>query len=209
VAAGNKESDNAIVNPMSSALVSRMVHLELEVSVDTWIEWANKSGLIDIRIIAFINYASHMLTTFDSFTKEDTLTYAVPRSYEMLSKIISNIKEIDFGLSELITGVIGNKAGNSFISFCSVYEGLVSYEDIIANPMKVKVSTKGAVNMAIVSNLNSRVSSKDITEVCKYVNRMNMEYQTLFYKTLVYNNKLLLITKVVKSWVDANPDLFE
>jgi len=208
IGAGNREQDGAVVVPMSSALRSRMVHFELQVDVDVWLEWANVSKQVDERVIAFINYAPGMLSTFDTFEEEDTLTYSNPRTLVMLSKILKGIKKVTFEHAELINGIIGVKAGSSFTSFVSVYNSLPSFEEIIKNPRGVKVSNRGDVNIATVTNLNTKVKRSNIKAVTTYVNRMNLEYQTLFYQTLVYSNKLLLISAPVKSWISNNPDLF-
>jgi len=45
VAAGNRAEDNALVRPMSSALVNRLVHVHLRVSTGDWLEWAAGAGL--------------------------------------------------------------------------------------------------------------------------------------------------------------------
>ncbi|MFT2129828.1 MoxR family ATPase, partial [Staphylococcus epidermidis] len=49
VGAGNLESDNAVVPPMSTALKSRMTHLILKMDVPEWLSWAMDNG-IDHRI---------------------------------------------------------------------------------------------------------------------------------------------------------------
>src|SRR5687767_15100290 len=45
IGAGNRAQDSAIVKPMSSALLNRMVHLHLQVSHRDWLDWA---GVNDI-----------------------------------------------------------------------------------------------------------------------------------------------------------------
>ena len=100
------------------------------------------------------------------------------------------------------------EAGAAFVSFCSVYNYLPSYKEIVASPLTVEVSERGDVNIAIIANLNALVSRRDITKVTAYVNRLNLECQTVFYQTLTYNNKLLLISQSVKTWLSNNSDLF-
>jgi hypothetical protein len=207
VAAGNRETDNAVVNPMSSALVSRMVHLNLDVDNKSWIKWASNND-IDSRIIAFINY-SGLLSTFDKFEKQDTLTYATPRTYEMLSKLVKPLTKVDWEYGDLIQGTVGSEAGSSFISFCNVYNDIPSYSEIVANPEKIEISERGDTNIAIVSMLNHSVNRKDIDAVVTYVKRLNLEYQTVFFQTLTYNNKLLLVSQCVRKWIKENSDLFD
>ena len=55
VCAGNLETDNAIVQPMSTALQSRLVHLELVVDSKEWGDWAARHG-IHPYITSYINF---------------------------------------------------------------------------------------------------------------------------------------------------------
>src|SRR5262249_57509913 len=45
IGAGNRSQDSAIVKPMSSALLNRMVHVHLTVSHRDWLAWAGASGI--------------------------------------------------------------------------------------------------------------------------------------------------------------------
>jgi hypothetical protein len=64
MAAGNLKSDGAIVNDLSTAMQSRMVHFGLSLDVDAWVDWATKAG-IDFRVIAYINWKPEKLQAFD------------------------------------------------------------------------------------------------------------------------------------------------
>src|SRR5947208_9894366 len=45
VGAGNRAQDNAIVKPMSSALLNRMIHVHLHVSQRDWLAWAYEAQI--------------------------------------------------------------------------------------------------------------------------------------------------------------------
>jgi MoxR-like ATPase len=45
IGAGNRAQDSAIVEPMSSALLNRMVHVHLKVSHREWLDWAHEQGV--------------------------------------------------------------------------------------------------------------------------------------------------------------------
>src|SRR5215475_4691400 len=45
IGAGNRAQDNAIVKPMSSALMNRMVHVHLSVSHRDWLDWAYEANI--------------------------------------------------------------------------------------------------------------------------------------------------------------------
>jgi MoxR-like ATPase len=63
MAAGNLMTDNAVVSPMSTAMQSRLIHLEMEVSLDDWKDWAYKNN-VDSRIIAYVNHLPNKLHDF-------------------------------------------------------------------------------------------------------------------------------------------------
>ena len=45
VGAGNRAQDQAIVKPMSSALINRLLHVELRPTVSDWLRWAAGAGV--------------------------------------------------------------------------------------------------------------------------------------------------------------------
>ena len=81
IGAGNRAQDNAIVKPMSSALLNRMVHVHLTVSRRDWLAWAHTNGI-------------HPLVTEYIQTRPDHLwsqppkheePFSTPRSWHMFS----------------------------------------------------------------------------------------------------------------------------
>jgi len=64
VCAGNRETDNAIVNRLSTAMQSRLIHLELDIDVLTWLAWAAENQL-DYRVISYIESRPEHLSQFD------------------------------------------------------------------------------------------------------------------------------------------------
>lgn len=76
VCAGNLDTDNAIVQPMSTALQSRMVHLELVCDPKEWCDWA-AAEKVDYRITSYINFKPGNLYTFRPDHTDKT--YACPR----------------------------------------------------------------------------------------------------------------------------------
>jgi MoxR-like ATPase len=81
IGAGNRAQDNAIVKPMSSALINRMIHVQLKVSHRDWLEWAASSGIHPL-IIEYIQNRPDHLWSEPPKTEE---TFSTPRSWHMLS----------------------------------------------------------------------------------------------------------------------------
>jgi len=84
VAAGNRSSDNAIVRQMSSALINRMVHVTLRVSVDAWLEWAVHAG---VHPVVHEYVRQHPAQLWRKPPKEER-TFSTPRAWELLSRMM-------------------------------------------------------------------------------------------------------------------------
>ncbi len=67
IGAGNRAQDSAIVKPMSSALLNRLVHVHLRVSHRDWLDWHMQmkftNWLYDTSKIAQINLRQKLLST--------------------------------------------------------------------------------------------------------------------------------------------------
>jgi hypothetical protein len=81
IGAGNRAQDNAIVKPMSSALINRMFHVELIASHRDWLKWAGQNG-IHPYILEYIGLRPDHLWKQPSKTEEP---FSTPRSWHMLS----------------------------------------------------------------------------------------------------------------------------
>jgi len=64
IAAGNRDSDRAVTTRMPTPLRNRFVHLEFEVDVQEWSEWAIQAG-IRPEVIAFLRFRPELLSAFD------------------------------------------------------------------------------------------------------------------------------------------------
>lgn len=127
VAAGNRESDRGVVYRMPSPLANRFVHLEMDVDVDDYKEWAYKSG-IDERIIAYIGYKNENLFTFDATKNEKS--FATPRSWEFVDKVMKSTLSEKLLLGS-IGGAVGHDIAVDFLSFCKVAQRLPDLDAIL------------------------------------------------------------------------------
>src|SRR5437016_13057598 len=64
VAAGNRDSDRAVTTRMLTPLRNRFVHLDFEVDMQEWCEWAVRSDIL-FEVIAFLRFRPELLSAFD------------------------------------------------------------------------------------------------------------------------------------------------
>ena len=81
VGAGNRMQDNAITRQLPSALINRMVHVELRPSSRVWLEWAAENG-IHPYVYDYLCARPDHLWSQPPKTEEP---YSSPRSWHMLS----------------------------------------------------------------------------------------------------------------------------
>lgn len=81
VAAGNRVQDRALVRTISSALINRVLVLNVRVDVDEWLAWAGNHD-VDPTIRAFISeYPDALLRPIP----KDSVPFSTPRAWTLLS----------------------------------------------------------------------------------------------------------------------------
>lgn len=89
IGAGNRAQDQAIVKPMSSALINRLVHVHLRASVQDWFAWAGAAG-IHGWILEYLKLRPDHLWSEPPKTEE---VFSTPRSWHMLSDALHSAGE--------------------------------------------------------------------------------------------------------------------
>lgn len=198
VAAGNLVTDNAVVNQMSTALRSRLVNLVLDADHNAWIAWALNNN-IDDRVTSYIQYKPANLFTFNP-VKTDA-TYACPRTWEMVSKVIDGVDDLT-EYDELLHGIIGS-VSTEFITFSQTRKNLPSIESIMAGLAHVpgKIGDRWMVVFHIIQNIKE-LTSEQLIACVTFIKSMGAEYITIFAKQCCYNND-------VKDIVLSNPKVMK
>lgn len=81
IGAGNRAQDSAIVKPMSSALMNRLIHVHLKVSHRDWLKWAGENNIHSL-IVEYIQTRPDSLWAQPPKHEEP---FSSPRSWHMLS----------------------------------------------------------------------------------------------------------------------------
>ena len=81
IGAGNRAQDRAITRPMASALINRMLHVELKASVADWLNWAENMNLHPYVMEYIRTRPDHLTDT----PPEVEAPFSTPRAWHMLS----------------------------------------------------------------------------------------------------------------------------
>lgn len=189
VAAGNLSSDKAVVNQMSTALQSRMLHLTLGVDKDEWVQWALNHG-IDARVIAFIEFRKDLLHSFNPNHQDET--FPCPRTWEFVARYIEDDEKIGVSLMPALAGMVSGGPASEFFTFCEIWQDLPSLESIARSPSQTPVSSDSATRYATVGMLASSVDLTNIEPIVTYVKRMSHEFQLVFVRMAFKFNRTLI-----------------
>ena len=127
IAAGNRVTDKSVAYNMPKALANRLCHLELREDAASWHDWAVARG-IHPYVVGFLEYNAYPLMRFEPAGTD--LAFPTPRSWEMVSTILTTVSEDLDQVFPLIVGCIGQQTAEPFRAWCSLYQGMPSLEDI-------------------------------------------------------------------------------
>lgn len=181
-AAGNLDTDRAIVNPISTAMQSRVVHLEMELSHPEWLEDVALKEGYDSRIIAYLSqYPSKLM---DFRPDHDEQTFCCPRTWEFMNRLIQG-KEVREEKAALYAGTITSGVAVDFIQFTKVFANLLTVREILANPETCRIPEDVSTKWAVISHMMEKVDEKNFDGLSSYANRFSLDFKILFYRSIL------------------------
>lgn len=134
IGAGNRAQDNAIVKPMSSALINRMFHVEMKASHRDWLEWAGTHN-IHPHILEYIGLRPDHLWHQPPKTEEP---FSTPRSWHILSDAMHSYGEsmTDAQLEVLASGCLTPQHAVQFRAFIKQIHNRYALAKIIEGEQK-------------------------------------------------------------------------
>lgn len=178
--AGNLDTDRAIVNTISTAMQSRVVHLEMEISHKEWLEDVALKENYDSRILAFLNRFPSKLMDFRPDHQEKT--FCCPRTWEFMNRLVQD-KPVTDEKAALYAGTITSGVAVEFIQFVRVYRNLVSVKDILASPTTCDIPVDLNTRWALICHMMEKVTEKNFDGLSTYANRFPLDFRVLFYRS--------------------------
>jgi len=203
VAAGNREGDRGVVYRLPSPLANRFVHIEMEVSVEDWREWAIKRG-VDSRIVAYIGFKNDALFTFNPTTNERS--FATPRSWEAVHNVLQSTLPKHL-LLEAISGAVGKENGVDFLGFCKVMLLLPDIEAILrgewSEEYPTDISALYALSSALVGRVLSDPDEEKINHLLGYILKLQSEFAVMIVQDLQRQGVRMDHLDAYGDWVNA------
>lgn len=179
-AAGNLATDRAIVNNLSTAMQSRVVHLEMMASFEEWLYDVALQENYDSRIVGFLSQFESKLMDFSP--QHNDKTFCCPRTWEFVNKLISG-KQITDDHALLLAGTITSGTAVDFVQFCKIYTQLITVDQIVNNPMGCAIPDTQNLRWATVSHMMEKVNDSNFEKLSQYIDRFDVSFRILFYRS--------------------------
>ena len=200
VAAGNREGDRAVTHRMPTALANRMVHLDFDVSLDDWLDWAERSG-IRPEISAFLRFRPGLLHDFDA--KSASRSFPTPRTWEFVSDILKAQPPGDVEY-DLLRGTIGDGAAAELAGFLAVWRSLPTVDETLANPLGVRLPEEPAAIYALCDAVSRKATADDAEALALLASRLHAEFGVLLMRNVACRDERLEYTEAFQEWARAN-----
>ncbi len=204
ICAGNLQGDRAIVNQLSTAMQSRLVHITLEMNHIDWLKWAGSNG-IDHRVMSYIEKRPDMLHKFDP--KHNDLTFACARTWHFLSNYIKTKMKFTGVDTAVMGGIVSNGVAVDFKVFCELYNQLPKIEQMVASPTTVKLSTEPSHQYALCMLISHNMDDTNVTELMIVTNRLNVDYQVVLLRDVFAKGKVDKNNPAIDAWITSNHDV--
>lgn len=204
VAAGNRQTDRAAAGRLSSALASRFIHIDVDVDLDSWCQWAFAHG-IRTEVIAFLRFRPELLHQFDP-AKHTERAFPTPRTWEFVSRVLeaNPPEEVEV---DLYSGAVGKGAGAEFAAFVQVFRKLPSPDAVLIDPDGAEVPRESSVLYALCGALARKASEQNADRLFRYVGRLPSEFQALLVSDATRRCKDLKNTRAYISWTAKNASI--
>ena len=184
-AAGNLATDRAIVNVLGTAMQSRVVHIEMEINFNEWLEDVALKQNYDRRIIGFLAQFPSKLMTFDP--NHTDKTFCCPRTWEFMNRLLA-VTDVTDDRVALYGGTISPGIAAEFVQFTKIYGSLINIQEVITNPATAPLPEGAPMKWATVSMLMEKVDAKNFNALAEYMSRFDLTFRVLFFRSVLVRN---------------------
>jgi len=193
VLAGNLATDRAIVNDLSTALQSRVVHLIMINETEEFIRTVAYPQGWDNRIISYLAWKGDK-ALHDFRPDHDEHTFCCPRTWEFMNRLLVGYNEdgstfplpVTDADASLFAGTITSGEAVGFIQFTKVFATLPQISQIERDPQTAPMPADTASSYATMVHLTERTTATNFKAVAEYVERFDrVEFRVLFYRGLI------------------------
>lgn len=155
IAAGNRENDQGVTYKMPAPLRNRMIHMEVKVDFESWMDWATGIGNQHPEVVSFIWNKKDALSDFDPSSA--SRAFASPRSWSFASKLLYQAQAggaDESIITDLIAGAVGEGLATAFMAWRRIGQNLPAPEKILNGDVTVLKNKDISAQYSLMMSLN-------------------------------------------------------
>lgn len=162
-AAGNRRSDKAAAQALSTALANRFAHIDVEPDVDAFIAWANTNE-ISPYVAGFIRFRPQLLHNMEG---TDLRAFPSPRSWAKASKVCEAEPKLRM---RLMQGLVGAGAAAEFEGYMKTLD-MPDLQEVLGNPKGCRIPKQPSGKYAMSAMLARYATKPNLDKVYTYIKR--------------------------------------
>jgi len=173
VAASNRAGDKGVHNRTPAPLNNRFTHAELQNDIKSWSAWAAGAGVSPV-VIGFLNFRQELLHTFDP--DNPVPAFATPRTWEKAARYFDDPDIPADAKIAGISGAVGEGPAVELQGFAEIMGSLVPIEEIIKDPLGVKVDIDRLdLQWALATHVSGHMDKTNADQLHKFLTRLEPE----------------------------------
>lgn len=190
IAAGNRAQDASVVHRMPAALSNRFIHIDFEVDMEDWRAWAIENRM-DPRVLGFLAVRPALLHDMSRVDR----AFPTPRSWHMLSDVLSDVQSVDDVLDVAI-GVVGEGAAMEFHGYCKQAISFQSIQKIVESPADAPLPQSLGDLYAVISWMASNGAAANVRSAAGVLlNRISPELGVFLARDMIRASPKFLTDK--------------
>lgn len=169
LAMGNRDSDHGVTFQLAKPVANRFIHIEMEFNWNDWFTWAGNNH-IHPEVLGYLS--KWPSKTYDFDPDSPYHSFATPRSWEFVSKVISHATPSSEVSRALICGAVGDAIGAEFVQHRKFMADMPKIDDILSG----KITTFNPSNPRFEMQISYSVSVQMCYELKERANAAERAY---------------------------------
>ena len=212
VCAGNLDTDNALVEVMSSATQSRICHVHVRPDTAGFIKYMLENKF-EHQIISFLEFKPKAHYTFDPDTSDGVDTYGCNRTWEFLDSQMKQLEDpANYELAlPLFASAVGEGLAREFIVYLKNFAKLPKIADIMANPTMAQMPSEPGTQYAITGAIAQNATNESLPKQMQYVERLPLDFQVVTLRLILRkgeeDNQRFIAIPCIQEWLGKNSEV--
>jgi ATPase family associated with various cellular activities (AAA) len=179
----NRAKDKSGASRMSGKVVNAVTRLEMESNLEDFTTYMLATNNPNHLVTSFLRNMPQALDEYNP----DHHASPTPRQWELVSKIPMSLPD-DLYMKSVI-GKVGEGRGTAFMAYKTMFDAMVSIDEVILRPDDTPVPERLDAQYAIAGAASAHANPGNLDRLCRYIKRLNRDFYTQFWNDILLKAK--------------------